>query len=79
MTDLTFKLKLDTKGVARMKAWIDEQDHKVAARQSQRYPNYGSCGGAYTYSFTPTSIGTVVKLTNDMTKESIDITNYDDF
>lgn len=37
----------------------------------------GAIGGRYTYSFTPTSLGTVVKVYDAITKETIDLSDYD--
>lgn len=59
--------------------WIREQDKKVARIQGKPYPNYGSCGGAFTYKFTGTSIGVIVKLSNCITGEKIDLSDYDQF
>ena len=49
----------------------DERGNKI--------PYTGAIGGGITYSFTPTSLGTVVKVTwNDGTiNETIDVTDYD--
>ena len=38
---------------------------------------YGAVGGGYTYSFTPTSLGCITKVENNITKEEIDLTEYD--
>lgn len=59
--------------------WEKEQDKKVSEKQGERFPNYGAIGGAYTFSFTPTSIGMIIKATNCVTKETIDLTVYEDF
>lgn len=40
---------------------------------------YGSCGGSYTYSFIPISIGIIINFKNTVTGEKIDLTNYDEF
>ena len=37
----------------------------------------GACGGRYTFSFTPTSIGTVVKIEDGISGEVLDLTDYD--
>ena len=39
-------------------------------------PYYGAIGGAYTYSFSPTSLGCVVKVRNSVTGDEIDLTDY---
>lgn len=40
-------------------------------------PYYGAIGGAYTFIITPTSLGTVVKIEHAVTKETLDLTDYD--
>lgn len=52
--------------------WSKLQDSKAAQLQRLPFPNYGAAGGAYTFSFTPTSIGTVVKIQNGITKETLE-------
>ena len=37
----------------------------------------GCTGGNLTYSFTPTSLGTVVKVKEALTGEELDLTDYD--
>jgi len=61
----------------KLSKWIEEQDAKVAAMQEKVRPNYGCSGGAYTYSFTPTSLGVVIKVKNAITNDEIDLTEYD--
>ena len=53
-----------------IKSFVKKQEEKTDGE-------YGSIGGAYTYHFTPTSIGTVIKLENTVTKETIDLSDYD--
>ena len=74
---------LDAEQLNKFEAWEKEQDRKVMEQQkgiSVEHPGeayYGACGGAYTYSFTPTGLGLVVKVTNGATNETIDLTDYD--
>jgi hypothetical protein len=37
----------------------------------------GAIGGRYTYSFTPTSIGIVSKVKDEVTGDVLDLTDYD--
>jgi hypothetical protein len=64
---MTFKL--NDEQWARFKDWKVEQDSEVTT--------YGATGGGYTYSFTPTSLGCVTKVTNNVTGETLDLTDYD--
>lgn len=36
----------------------------------------GSIGGRFTYSFTPTSLGTVTKVRDNISGEELDVTDY---
>lgn len=81
-TTFTLTPKQDTK----IKAWIKRQDAKVKKLQAddpkipddlKKYAHYGTIGGGFTYSFTGTSLGEIVKVRNSVTKEEIDVTDYD--
>lgn len=37
-------------------------------------PNYGTIGGGLKYSFTPTGIGTILTITEAITKEELNVT-----
>jgi hypothetical protein len=59
--------------------WMDQQDNIVRKKQglSEDEPiYYGSIGGAVTFSFTPTSLGVIVKVRNSVTNNEIDLTDY---
>jgi hypothetical protein len=59
-------------------AWKKEQDKKAAIKQNTgtKVPNYGAIGGAYTYSVTPTSLGNAYSISNSVTGESLNVTDY---
>lgn len=62
----------------------DEQNitlNKWKMSQEKQYgvDNIGAIGGAYTYSFTPTALGTIIKVSNAVTKQEIDLTDYESF
>ena len=67
----------------RIMAWQQEIDAKVMEQQKgtdMERPGvayYGAIGGGYTYSFTPTGLGTVVKVRNGLTGDVLDITDYE--
>ena len=44
-----------------------------------RTSNQGAIGGQFTYEFTPTTIGVIVKVRDCITHESIDLTEYETF
>ena len=46
-------------------------------KHQRRY--LGACGAAYTFSFTPTTLGTVIVVKNNSNGEEIDLTEYEDW
>lgn len=54
-------------------AWMQEHEKKTG--HGTRYA--GAIGGTFTYTFTPTSIGVVKKVTCGWCKETHDFTDYD--
>jgi hypothetical protein len=77
--------KLDDKQIAKLTQWSNEQDRKVIELQKGtdvEHPGeayYGCSGGALTYMFTPTNLGLVVEVKNNMTDEVINLTDYDEW
>lgn len=84
-----FGFSLNENQLEAIAVWQNEQDRKVVEEQKSRddlpgyltdnntQPYYGAIGGALTYSFTPTSIGTVEKVFHSGTKQELDVTDYD--
>ena len=74
-----------------IKKWKDELDKQTVARQKEtmsaadfslltqdgKYPYSGAIGGDLTYSFTNTSLGTIITVTDKFTDEKLDVTDYD--
>jgi len=62
----------------RINAFIEEQD-KIwqSTKEGCECPHYGAIGGAYTYRFTPTSLGVIFVVENTVTKASLNLTDYD--
>ena len=48
--------------------WLKSKDLEVYC---------GAIGGRFTYSFTPTSLGMIIKVKDDLDGDEIDITDYD--
>lgn len=63
--------------ISMVEKWKKQQDQKVAKIQRKKFANYGALGGGYVYSFAPTGLGMVVKVTNTITEETIDVSGYD--
>jgi hypothetical protein len=61
-------------------AFKKEQDEKwIAARGADKGPfHFGAIGGSMTYSFTPTTLGTILKVTH-CTGAELDVTNYNEW
>lgn len=63
----------------RITFYLDPSEIKKFNDWSSRLPSgpTGASGGRFTYSFTPTTLGTVAKITDAITGETIDVTDYD--
>lgn len=73
--------------------WVHEQNQKVIEEQKKNspdvprelleecwemgYPYTGAIGGEITYSFTPTSLGSIVRVRHVQTGAELDVTDYD--
>jgi hypothetical protein len=64
---MQFELSEEQK--AKLKEWMDKKPKEYT----------GAIGGRYTYSFHPTSLGVVVKVTDELKKDEIDLTDYEDW
>ena len=56
--------------------WNDVQNDIIRERNNGQL-KVGCTGGQNTFRFTPTSIGLVVKVDNCLTRNTIDLTDYD--
>jgi hypothetical protein len=54
---------------AKIMTFMSEEDKKTGGA-------YGAIGGAYTYTFTPTSIGVAATVENTVTKAVLDLSDY---
>jgi hypothetical protein len=68
--------KIDKDQRETLNKWIKLQDEKAAYVQDRDEPYYGSISGGYTYSFTPTGLGIIITVVNNITYEKIDLTDY---
>jgi len=59
----------------------DNQQKKLDKWIKENIPDKytGAIGGRFTYSFTPTSIGMIVIVEDCITKQGIDLTDYEGF
>lgn len=53
-----------------------EQDMMIREWMAQHEPVDSVIEGRYTYCFTPTSVGTVLKVKDAVTKDEINVTEY---
>lgn len=58
---------------------LDKKNSTAAENHKMGYPYMGAIGGFLTYSFTPTGLGVVIKVTHAITNEMIDLTLYDEW
>ena len=76
---------IDEKQAEKLRAWSAEQDKKVVEKQKgtelehEGIPYYGCSGGALTYMFTPTTLGLAIEVKNNITNETINLTDYDEW
>lgn len=82
--------EIDAQQMAQINAWREQMDKKAIEQQRAKmsaedfsdltldgqYPYTGAIGGGLTYSFSDTSIGTVVKVHHALTDETLDVTDY---
>jgi len=58
----------------------DEQIKKFEEwRASHKKIYTGAIGGRYTWTFHPTSLGTITIVVDNMTKENIDLTEFEEW
>lgn len=69
--------QLDADQMKQFVTWRDEQDKVVAQKQGRDEAYYGAIGGGYTFCFTPTGLGVALTVVNNVTKEEINLTEYD--
>lgn len=71
-----WKEKLNKKIIEKQRETMSAEDFALLT-DNGKYPYSGATGGSITYSFTPTSLGIVTIVTDGLTGESIDLTDYD--
>lgn len=60
---------LDDSQLKRISDWIKEKQKDNRST--------GAIGGRFTYNFTPTTIGAVVVVIDNLTKEELDVSDYE--
>lgn len=48
-----------------------------AQKEKEKDTYIGAIGGMFTYSFTPTTLGTIIKVTNNVSGSMVDLSDYD--
>lgn len=61
---------LNEEEVRKFREWSAKHDKNVYT---------GASGGRYTFSFTPTTLGTVAHVKDCITKEELTLTNFDNW
>lgn len=78
-----FTFSIDAKQREKFQKWSEKIDKEIVEENKQKgiapshgdTPDYGAAQGAYTFKFTPTNIGTIVKVVH-ISKGELDLTNY---
>lgn len=73
--NISRSFRLDEKQQTRFNQWNLAQNEVIKARNGGVL-NIGASGGQVTFEFTPTGMGTVVRVKNSLTGDSIDLTEY---
>jgi len=60
---------------------LDEKEKEKASLfiKEKEVKYVGAIGGQFTFTFTPTSIGTIKTIIDNVSGEKCDLTDYDDF
>lgn len=66
---MQFEITEDQK--TKIDIWLSQQ------REKTKGGLYGPIGGNISYTFTPTSLGDILVVRNDQTKEEINVTDFD--
>ncbi len=75
------EFKLTASQNQRLVQWVQEQDEKARIKQNRPFgPSFGgACSDAYKYTFQDTLVGIIVHVTNLITNEELDLTEYEPF
>ena len=76
---------LTTEQLTQLNNWLKDAYSRAAEKQylekkapgHYRLPYYGAIGGGETFHISGTSLGTVVKVTENITGETINLTDYE--
>lgn len=71
MKEITFKIT-NQEDIEALEQWEHQQVEKIKEAQGGTLYT-GAIGGLFSYTFTPTNVGTIVKVTNGLNNESIDL------
>lgn len=74
---MSYRFQLDDAQIAAFEAWIGNNDQALAAEGKRM--DGGAIGGRFTFAFTNTSLGTVVKVTDCLTKTELDLSDYENW
>jgi hypothetical protein len=70
-----FNIPLDA--APKIEKWVEFLDTIIKEKKISR--RTGAAGGRFTYSFTPTGLGTIVKIHDALTNETLDVTSYEEW
>lgn len=83
--------ELTEEQVSKLNEWLAEVEKRASKIQAERAeskgrqpatqksPYYGAIGGGVSFTFSNNALGTVCKVTEVITGETLDLTNYEDW
>jgi len=66
-----YKFELDEAETQKFEAWKREQKEKD--------PHIATAGERWTFMFTPTGLGTIIRVKDELLKEEIDLTDWENW
>lgn len=65
---MKLRFELDASDLKRLEAWMKKKDTSTY---------FGANGGRFSYHFTPTTLGLVLRVTDNLDGSEIDLTDYE--
>jgi hypothetical protein len=72
---MSYRFELSPDQQKEFETWQEENDQRLVTSGASLHA--GAIGGRFTFSFTNTSLGTVVKVSDDLAKNELDLSDYE--
>lgn len=66
-----YKFELDESEIKKFQSW--------KKKQKEKDPHIATAGERWTFMFTPTGLGTMIKVKDELLGDEIDLTDWDNF